>query len=95
MILRHNIIKIKRIKKLVLRLIVAAHHRTSLRQSTHNDYLIDVLSAGVFQQNRPIADLQVIPRERLNTPLERLVKRKDLTMGPLVKNEQAVGVLQE
>lgn len=44
---------------------------------------------------RPIADLQVIPRERLNTPLERLVKRKDLTMGPLVKNEQAVGVLQE
>ena len=44
---------------------------------------------------RPQADLQVIPRERLNTPLERLVKRKDLTMGPLVKNEQAVGVLQE
>ena len=56
---------------------------------------IDQKNDDVKGSFRPIADLQVIPRERLNTPLERLVKRKDLTMGPLVKNEQAVGVLQE
>jgi len=54
-----------------------------------------ILGEDLTVCKRPIADLQVIPRERLNTPLERLVKRKDLTMGPLVKNEQAVGVLQE
>ncbi len=53
-ILRDNIVEIKRVKQLVLRFVVAAHHRTSLRQSTHTHYLIDVLSEGVFQQNRPI-----------------------------------------
>jgi len=51
-ILRYNIPKVKRIEKLVLRLIVVAHHQKQLRQSTRNHYLIDVLSAGVFQQNR-------------------------------------------
>jgi hypothetical protein len=49
-ILRHNLVEIKRVKQLVLRPVVAAHHRKELRQSTRSNYLIDVLSAGVFQQ---------------------------------------------
>jgi hypothetical protein len=52
---RYNIVEIKGVEQLVLRFVVAAHHRTQLRQSTHNDYFIYALLRGVFQQNRPEA----------------------------------------
>jgi len=52
-ILRHDLVKIERVKQLVLRLIVAAHHRKQLRQSARSDYLIYALHRRVFQQNRP------------------------------------------
>jgi hypothetical protein len=54
-ILRHDLVKIERVKQLVLRLIVAAHHRKQLRQSARSDYLIYPLHRRVFQQNRPQA----------------------------------------
>jgi hypothetical protein len=51
---RHDIVKIKCVEQLVLWLVVAAHHRKELRQSTRNDHLILALHAGVFQQHRPV-----------------------------------------
>jgi hypothetical protein len=58
-ILGDEIFEVKRVEQLVLRFVVAAHHRTSLRQSTLAHYLINLNSSRVFQRNRPLADPQV------------------------------------
>jgi hypothetical protein len=53
-ILGDGVFEIKCVEQLVLRLVVAAHHRTSLRQSTPAYYLINLFSSRVFQQNRSV-----------------------------------------
>jgi len=61
-----NIVETKCLKQLVLRLIAATHHPTSLRQSTQNDYLIYALNYAEFfnriaqQQSFNIISLELL-----------------------------------